>query len=204
MIPYMSHNLTLLNCKFPLKEQPDIKPKENKQIQRSACVVVFFSPLLAPSTRTGTEGNLDLTSLGGQHFYKKGLTTGNIVESNRHWNPAVTLTGLLSKQQHWPKWTADQQGKWITTWDEGFFFFFIPYHRVDVDTRYCFLSGGLFPQCAREPIHSFEFFLSFKIRPAISIVIIIRLPGRRMHAELSKARVKPPSQLKRRALMHPR
>lgn len=65
----MSHDLTLLNCKVALKEQPDIKPKENKQIQKSACgVVVFFSPLLAPSTRTGTEGNLDLTSPGGQHF----------------------------------------------------------------------------------------------------------------------------------------
>lgn len=63
------------------------------------------------------------------------------------------------------------------------------------DTRYCFLSGRLL-------LIIFEFFLSFKIPPAISIVIIIRLPGKRMHAELSKARVKSPSQLKRRALMH--
>lgn len=72
-----------------------------------------------------------------------------------------------------------------------------------VDTRYCFLSGGLLPHCARE--HTvLNFFFIIQNRPAISIVIIIRLPGRRMHAELSKARVKSPSQLKRRVLMQPR
>lgn len=90
-----NNKLTFLNSTVALKaqEKPDIKLQET-------CKFTRVQPsLLAPSTGTNTESNLDLKSPGGQHVYKKGLTTGNTVESNKHWNPAVTLTGLLSKQQ---------------------------------------------------------------------------------------------------------
>ena len=95
----------------------------NPKIHTSAT----FSP--APSAGTNTESNLVLTSLGGQHVYKKAPTLRNTSKSSRHWNPAVTLSGLLSKQQQQPKWTADQQGKWITTWDSVYLF--ILYSRED-------------------------------------------------------------------------
>lgn len=61
------------------------------------------------------DGASDLTPPGGQHVYKNGLTTGNTVTSNSLWNPAVTLTGLLSRQQQYPKRTADLQGEQLTT-----------------------------------------------------------------------------------------
>ncbi len=76
--------------------------------------------LLAPSAAQ-TQSNPDLAPLGGQRVYKKGLKTGNTVASNRLWNPAVTMTALLSRQQQYPKGTADQQGKWITMWDGAIF-----------------------------------------------------------------------------------
>lgn len=104
--------MTFLNSAVALKEQdkPDIKLYS--ETYKYKLVKPFW---LAPSTGTNTESNPERTPPGGQRVYKKGLTTGSTVTSNRLWNPVVTLTGLLSKQQQYPKRTADQQGKWITT-----------------------------------------------------------------------------------------
>ena len=76
----------------------------------------FFFAYFGSHHPEQTRSNPDCTPSGGQRVYKKGLATGNTVASNRLWCPAATLTGLLSEQQQYPKWTADQQGKWITTW----------------------------------------------------------------------------------------
>lgn len=110
----LNNKMTFLNSAVALKEhdKPDIKLYN--ETYKYKLVQPFW---LAPSTGTHTESNPECTPPGGQRAYKKGLTTGSTVTSNRLWNPVVILTGLLSKQQQYPKRTADQQGKWITTWD---------------------------------------------------------------------------------------
>lgn len=103
-----NNKLTFRNA--ALKDKPDTR-LYREQMQTSATLL-----WLAPCTEINTGSNPDLTPPVGQRVFKKGLTTGNTVTSNRLWIPAVTPTRLLSKQQQCPKRTADQQGKWITTW----------------------------------------------------------------------------------------
>lgn len=170
--PYMSHNLTLLNCKVALKEQPDIKPKENRQIQRSACVVVGFFFLLClhhpqeqvlrviwtlhhrvdniSTKRAKQQGTrLNQTDIGilllpWLGFYQNNNTRQNEQRTNRE-----------NGSQH------EMRVSFFPFRITGKLHFIVAIHQsplLRVDTRYCFLSGGLLPQCAREPIHSLEFF----------------------------------------------
>lgn len=84
---------------------------------RETCKYNLFLFSLTLPTERNTASNLDPTSPSARHIYKKGLMTGTVANANRRRNPAVTLTGLLSKQQQQAKWTADQQRKWLATWD---------------------------------------------------------------------------------------